>query len=175
MNLSSFHILRSQADWSEYKRRVINTADLGEQFDNQKTPISFPEDPSSYPCMVASVPRKADENGITLVGVDCCFVYESEAQNFLRFAEESRESDDREAAGATGNISQEKLLTMQRELAETKVLLAAVVKELCDIRATDIDRLFSTRADAWVLSDIETKSLDEIIDDLVNGGGDAVQ
>lgn len=175
--LGSFAVIYSKVNWDQYKHEMASHLTEGKPPLSSLGAVSFPGDPTEYPCLVASMvieedPTKA--NNFCECRVSCCFVYPSDAQRLMDAQSQLDASIIVDEADEYGleTLSEHHPEDDYDEYAPTQtgVLLLALVNELEDIGALKQERLLKEvkRVEQWLIDNqpdnIEDASLSAVLE-----------
>ena len=175
-SLNGFALLASRADWENYQAVIASQLTQDRPDLQGSGSVSFPSEPDSYPCLVASIGTASDPtkaNNFTGFKINCCYVYVSDAQQLLAARTGLDHSLIPEAE------EQFPLLMAQPEDHEeeeseyapthTAVLLLALVNEMEAVGALKRSKLIHeiSRTEKWLLdnqeSNLDADSLEAVL------------
>jgi hypothetical protein len=84
--LGSFAVIYSKVSWDQYRHEMASPLTAGPPGLSSPGAVSFPAEPKSFPCLVASMltpedPTKA--NNFCHYRINCCYVYPQDAQRLI--------------------------------------------------------------------------------------------
>ena len=160
---SQWVILRNEAQWQQYREEFEKS--FRDNPAHKTTPVEFPTEPKSYPCLVAALPDLAD---ITQAGtwaqadVRCCFVYPKDAEGLLRVADK-KQADRYASMRDAEDDDDDDYLDDDFGPSEIGTLVLALTLELRSLGAIKSDRLISTshKVREWLEDNIEENLEDD--------------
>lgn len=156
-------VINNRPQWQHYQEEL--KAEFFRDRDTKTTPMEFPAEPKTYPCLVAAMTQVADVTQIgalARVAVHCCFVYPKDAARLQAVARQ---------ASADWNPMIDPILGENDPdefdddfgPSEIGALVLALVLELRSLGALKQDRLISTvgRVRDWLEDNIEENLEDD--------------
>lgn len=169
-------VLRSSEQWQQYKDELREN--FRDKPAHKTTPIEFPTEPRSYPCLAAALPRVADitqPGELARVDIYCCFVYPKDAERLLGVGSQSQSQG--QSQGQSQSQGQVERYTPISDIladdddyldddfgpSEIGTLVLALTLELRSLGAIKSDRLISTihKVREWLEDNIEENLEDD--------------
>lgn len=157
-------ILRSSTQWQQYKDELREN--FRDKPAHKTTPIEFPTEPRSYPCLVAALPQVTDitqPGELAQVDIHCCFVYPKDAERLLGGGSQSQGQVERYAPVSDILADEDDYLDDDFGPSEIGTLVLALTLELRSLGAIKSDRLISTihKVREWLEDNIEENLEDD--------------
>jgi len=157
-------VINNRPQWQHYQEEL--KAEFFQGTSSAKlTPMEFPDEPKTYPCLVASMTQVSDVTQIgalARVSVHCCFVYPKDAARLQAVAQQSS-ADWNPAIDPMLGENEMGDFTDDFGPSEIGALVLALVLELRSLGALKQDRLLSTvgRVREWLEDNIEENLEDD--------------
>jgi hypothetical protein len=162
--IGQFAVIYSKINWDQYCREMVSQLTGGKQGLTHAGAVSFPDEPTSFPCLVASMltpddPTKA--NKFCHYRINCCYVYPQDAQRLIDAQAQLdhsivvTEPANYETVGSLDPVPKPTADLNECDYAPTQtgVLLLALVNELEAVGALKRDKLLAElkRVEQWLI------------------------
>jgi hypothetical protein len=178
--LGQFAVIHSKINWDQYRHEMVSHLAEGKHGLTHAGAVSFPNEPTAFPCLVASMLTPEDPtraNNFCHYRINCCYVYPQDAQRLIDAQaqlDHSIVADEPDSYATLGSLE-----TIPEYIedhnkgdyvpTQTGALLLALVNELEAIGALKRDKLLAEvkRVEQWLIDNqadnLEDSSLSSVL------------